>query len=344
MSRSIRGWSYFGVRNPEYVARDLDRMIIDGAYAVLFTASEADLAFYADTMVELVALAREREMIVYLNPWGFGRVFGGEAFSGLLQHHPEIAQVTNTGRYIPAICPNQPEFIALLKRWIDLAARAKVQVAMWDEPHFFMGSLDKRQRLTGQEWVCRCPNCQSKYEQLTGEPMPLKMNFDVRAFREASLVAFLKELTNYAHEQGLLNSICVLPPTWDMDDGFSDLELVYKLPQADIVATDPYWQWDRPEHDETWVKRNYAENTDILLKLANEYGRETEMWVKNYQTHAGQEYFVDVANEILLEKGVRRVLAWSFLGSAYMSSLKSDNPMLIHEKQSGWFKKMAAKK
>lgn len=340
----VRGWSYFGVRNPEHVARDLDRMVADGANTVLFTTSEADLVFYAETMVELTGLAREREMTVYMNPWGFGRVFGGEAFSGLLQHHPDTAQMTNTGRFVPAVCPNHPEFTALLKRWIDLAAEAKADVAMWDEPHFFLGSLDRKQQLSEDEWVCRCPTCQAKYEKLTGEPMPMKMNFDVRAFREASLVGFLKKLTNYAHEKGLLNSICVLPPTWGMDDGFSDLELVYKLPHADIVATDPYWQWHHPEHDEAWVRRNYEENTDILLNLSRQYNRETEMWVKNYQTRAGEEFFVDVANEVLMEKGVRRVLAWSYLGSSYMSSLKSANPLLLHEKQSAWFKKMAAKK
>lgn len=341
---TIRGWSYFGVRNPEHVARDLDRMVADGANTVLFTTSEADLAFYAETMVALTGLAREREMTVYMNPWGFGRVFGGEAFSGLLQHHPDTAQMTNTGRFVPAVCPNHPEFTALLKRWIDLAAEAKADVAMWDEPHFFLGSLDRKQQLSEDEWVCRCPTCQAKYEKLTGEPMPMKMNFDVRAFREASLVGFLKKLTNYAHEKGLLNSICVLPPTWGMDDGFSDLELVYKLPHADIVATDPYWQWHHPEHDEAWVRRNYEENTDILLNLSRQYNRETELWVKNYQTRAGEEFFVDVANEVLMEKGVRRVLAWSYLGSSYMSSLKSANPLLLHDKQSNWFKKMAAKK
>ena len=341
---SIRGWSYFGVRNPEHVARDLDRMVHDGANTVLFTVSEADMAFYADTLGELVTLAHERRMTVYVNPWGFGRVFGGEAFSGLLQHYPETAQISNGGRFVPAVCPNHPEFTNLLKKWIDLAAHIKADVAMWDEPHFFLGSLDRKQRLNENEWVCRCPNCQAKFEKLTGEPMPMKMNFDVRAFREASLVAFLKDLTNYAHDKGLINSICVLPPTWGLDDGFNDLELVYKLPHADIVATDPYWQWNHPEHDEAWVRQNYTENSDILLKLGEQYHRETEMWVKNYQTRAGQEHFVDAANEILMEKGIRRVLAWSFLGSSYMSSLRSDNPMLIHEKQSSWFKKMAAKK
>ena len=80
------------------------------------------------------------------------------------------------------------------------------------------------------------------------------------------------------------------------------------------------------------------------MNLAQQYGRETEMWVKNYQTHGGQEYFVDVANEILMEKGVQRILAWSYLGSSYMSSLKSENPLMLHEKQSAWFKKMAEKK
>ena len=36
----IKGWSYFGVRNPRHVAVDLDDMIVHGANSILFTCSE----------------------------------------------------------------------------------------------------------------------------------------------------------------------------------------------------------------------------------------------------------------------------------------------------------------
>ena len=46
--RAKLGVSYFGVRNPDHVARDLRRMAAAGCNAVLHTFSEDDLRFYSD--------------------------------------------------------------------------------------------------------------------------------------------------------------------------------------------------------------------------------------------------------------------------------------------------------
>ena len=69
----IKGWSYFGVRNPRHVAVDLDDMIAHGANSVLFTCSEEDMAFYANTMEKMVQLAKERNMgVITMKPLSGG--------------------------------------------------------------------------------------------------------------------------------------------------------------------------------------------------------------------------------------------------------------------------------
>ena len=75
------GVSYFGVRIPRHVRRDLEDIAARGYTAVLHTFSENDLAYYRGTMAEIVAASHELGLEVQMCPWGVGRTFGGEAES-----------------------------------------------------------------------------------------------------------------------------------------------------------------------------------------------------------------------------------------------------------------------
>ena len=95
----VTGFSYFGVYNPEYAKIDIARMKEDGANAVLITLAEEDVEFYLDTKKELVRLAHKVGLLVYMNPWSLGGVFGGESYSGFLVRNPGEMQIDSRGEF-----------------------------------------------------------------------------------------------------------------------------------------------------------------------------------------------------------------------------------------------------
>src|SRR5918995_5743027 len=118
---ALAGCSYFGVRIPRHVARDLDDMVSRGFGGVLHTFSENDLAYYRDTMRRIVELSHDRGFEVQMNPWGVGRTFGGEAESRFLTFRPDAWQVLDDGRRVAAACLNNPAYRAFCREWADAA-------------------------------------------------------------------------------------------------------------------------------------------------------------------------------------------------------------------------------
>ena len=72
------GFSYFGVRRPKWVFEDMKTIRDTGCTHVLHTWSEEDELYYRDAMKEIIAGTVTLGLKVYVNPWGVGRVFGGE--------------------------------------------------------------------------------------------------------------------------------------------------------------------------------------------------------------------------------------------------------------------------
>jgi len=333
----IKGWSYFGVRNPRHVANDLDDMIEHGANSVLFTCSEEDMAFYADTMEKMVRLAKKRNMTVYMNPWKLGGVFGGEAFSGFLMKHPESMQIDSSGKPVPAACLNNELFRKFMTQWIEVVANCGADIAMWDEPHFFIFKWEAEWANIKDRWVCRCEACKALFRQQFNHELPAEKTPETSQFKENSIIKFLDDFSQLAKTKGLQNSVCVLPPNFGLDDGIQNIEKIFQLKAVDIVATDPYWT-DSIGADK--VKQNYSDNSRLLLQLGTKYNKQAEMWIKNFKIAKEQENKIELANQITYDTGVRRILAWSYLGSDYMSSLRSANPIKVYKTQSAWFKKM----
>jgi hypothetical protein len=83
------GTSYFGVRIPRHVERDMADLAALGYRGVTHTLTENDLAYYRETMRELVAASHRAGLWVQASPWGLGRTFGGEAESRFVTFHPE---------------------------------------------------------------------------------------------------------------------------------------------------------------------------------------------------------------------------------------------------------------
>jgi hypothetical protein len=200
------GVSYFGVRRPKWVFEDMKEIRSKGLTHVLHTWSEEDELYYRDTMEEIIAGTVALGLKVYVNPWGVGRVFGGEAYSELVARNPEMAQVASDGATVVAACPNHPAFRTYMHQWIESVCKTQVETIFWDEPHFHF------EKANVNRWACRCESCQKAFEARFGYPMPTTFTDDVKRHRENSLMDFLTDMTAHVHALGKRNSVCLLPP------------------------------------------------------------------------------------------------------------------------------------
>lgn len=56
---------------------------------------------------------------------------------------------------VPHACPNTPETLEFLRRWIDAAATAGAEGILWDEPHFWSPGADHWPGVGGEgHWAC----------------------------------------------------------------------------------------------------------------------------------------------------------------------------------------------
>jgi len=298
------GISYFGVRNPEWVRKDMQTVKQAGFNYVLHTFSEEDLQYYPQTMKDIIALSKKEGLEVYVNPWGVGRVFGGEAYTELAARNPEMAQVSQDGKTLVAACPNSPAFQDYMKKWIKFVCECEIETVFWDEPHFYF------EKNKPELQSCYCKHCKEA------------------SSKQQSLISFLAFLTEEVRKCGKRNSVCLLPPWFPA--GLENWDEVASLPAVDEIGSDPYWEkGDSIEK----VRKSYAEVSEKIANLAKKHGKEAQMWIKNYHIEAGTEHFAKEATEIAAGAGITNIFAWSYLGSKYMDWLRSDNPELTWKTQ-----------
>src|SRR5437867_4019231 len=152
--------SYFGNRILRHVRMDVRKLRNEGFDIVVHTFSENDLRFYRKSVRDIVEVTKETGMRVWIDPWGIGGVFGGEAFSDAALHHRDWLQVAANGDKLPACCPSNPGFQGFIHEWTDAALETGADAVFWDEPHFYS---DETERIG-----CYCKYCQDLAER--GKP------------------------------------------------------------------------------------------------------------------------------------------------------------------------------
>ena len=93
------------------------------------------------------------------------------------------------GRRVAAACLNSPAYRDFCKEWADWVLECGVDSVFWDEPAWVVPAhvgVDDAER-----WTCRCDRCAERF----GGPVPGELTPEVRRFREASVVDFLREVT-----------------------------------------------------------------------------------------------------------------------------------------------------
>jgi len=306
------GVSYFGVRILRHVRRDLEDIAARGYTAVLHTFSENDLAYYRGTMADIVAASHDAGLEVQMCPWGVGRTFGGEAESRWVTMHPDACQVLDDGRRVASGCLNHPDYRAFCKEWADAALECGTDYVFWDEPHWtvpeHVGIED------AERWACCCDVCR----RLAG-------GTPTQAFREASLVDFLREMTAHVATRGGKNTICLLPLT-EGSHGIQDWDAVAALPGLDVFATDPYWKnFDEPAG--SFVGRFAT----LLSETAARHGVRAQMWLPSFGLT--REDIPDLEGAIAATRaaGIDDVWTWAYEACGHMTHLATADATTVWE-------------
>jgi N-acetylmuramic acid 6-phosphate etherase len=311
------GCSYFGVRIPRHVQRDMADLAARGYRGVLHTFSENDLAYYRDTMAEIVAISHAAGLAVQASPWGLGRTFGGEAESRWVAFHPEECQVLDDGRRVAAACLNSPAYREFSKEWADWVLECGVDSVFWDEPAWVVPAhvgIDDAAR-----WTCRCDRCAERF----GGPVPGELTPEVRRFREESVVGFLREVTAHVAARGGTNTICLLPAT-EGTQGLADWDEVAALPDLATLATDPYWKhWN--EAAGPFVRR-FAR---LLRETADRRRIGAQLWLPSFGLDQGDIPELEAAVAAAREEGVEDLWTWGYEACRHMTALATPAASLV---------------
>jgi hypothetical protein len=311
------GVSYYGNRIPRHVEEDMAEIAGNHCTFVVHTCSENDLQYYHGTIKQIVKISHQAGLEVWLDPWGVGRVFGGEAYSRFASEHLPARQILSDGSSLPAACFNQPAFREYMSHWTRSAVRMGADVLFWDEPHFI--KVDPKGK--DAPWACRCDACGHKFQQQFGYPLPGELTDEVRRFRHDSVMDFLEELCQLARSEGCKNAVCFLPGQEDEEKELALWNRLASIETLDILGTDPYW-WSKKIAVEPFVA-NYAEK---IVKLAREHGKEGQIWVQNFMITPQTEEHIRTAIRTAYGAGIRNIAAWSYRGAGYMAWLRSKDP------------------
>jgi N-acetylmuramic acid 6-phosphate etherase len=307
MSRA--GVSYFGVRILRHVRRDLEDIAARGYTAVLHTFSENDLAYYRGTMADIVAASHEVGLEVQMCPWGVGRTFGGEAESRWVTFHPDACQVLDDGRRVAAGCFNNPAYRAFCKEWASAALEAGTDYVFWDEPHW---THPEHVGVEPERWACWCEVCRAL---AGGDPTP--------EFREASLVAFLREMVEHVAGRGGKNTVCLLPLT-EGPHGIGDWDAVASLPGLDVLATDPYWK-NFGEEAGSFVGRFAS----LLAETAARHDVGAQLWLPSFGLTRDDIPDLEAAVTAARAAGVDDLWTWGYEACAHMTHLATPDSSLV---------------
>jgi N-acetylmuramic acid 6-phosphate etherase len=288
-----------------------------GYTGVLHTFSENDLAYYRETMAEIVALSHAAGLSVLASPWGLGRTFGGEAESRWVAFHPEECQVLDDGRRVAAACLNSHAYREFCKEWADWVLECGADSVFWDEPAWVVPAHVGVDDVT--RWTCRCDRCAERF----GGPVPGELTPALRSFREQSVVDFLREVTDHVAARGGTNTICLLPAT-EGAQGLADWDEVAALPSLATLATDPYWKhWD--EAAGPFVRR-FAR---LLRETAERHGIGAQLWVPSFGLDRQDIPELEAAVAAAREEGVDDLWTWGYEACRHMTSLATPDAPLV---------------
>lgn len=317
---SERGVSYYGVYDARKASKDFSDLLDDGVNAILLAMSEFDFWFWKTGIGGVLKEAKDRGLNVYIDPWGWGKAFGGEPGSIFVQKNPGELQVSQSGSIISAACVNSTFRQVLTRSLKELCEDMEFDGIFLDEPHYGH---------TKDGWGCFCEKCKTLFRDRYGRDMDMDMTEDVLEFREESMLEFLSDAVEVVKAAGKQVIVCMLPfegekrrltgaPEWDKICAMD----------IDVLATDPYWM-TFGELLEPFVTRHVRN----LLKACAKTGKKAQVWVQLFNVPEGREREIVEGMELMKKmevegKTVDSIFGWPYLAGK-RSILASDNPDLV---------------
>jgi hypothetical protein len=313
------GSSYFGNRIMRHVEADMKSLVDMGCNLVVHTMSENDFRFYYKTMQEIVALSQSLGLETYIDPWGLGKIFGGEAFSEYISYNPHTRQVLSDGTTGPLACLNHPEFQAFMGEWVDGALDTGADMIFWDEPHFYIASWALR---SDDAWGCRCKYCKKLFEEHYSKPMPEEFTDEVGEFRDDCMMNFLGKYTEKVRAAGKKNSVCFFPSE-DPKSGKINWDKIRQVPAVDEFGTDPYWVHGSEIKP---VDQFVRTCTEQAKRVCDDMDIRCQIWIQGFRIPSGREEEVRTAIHTALDAGARNLAVWGFDACKHISSIAPDDP------------------
>ena len=326
------GVSYFGNRMVNHYRNwDLPEIVDSGCTFVVHTVSEEDLEFYLGTIKELVNVTHESGLAVYLDPWGVGGVFGGEAFSNFLVQNLDAWQIGINGNPLPSACLRNTKFRKFMHRWMEAAVSLGPDGIFWDEPHLFSTTSLGGSYL---DTSCWCLECRKEFNERFGKQMPREIDHDVSEFREESIVRFLSEVCAFTATKGIKNAVCLRAED-ETPIGSRYWEKIAQIDGIDILGVTPFWRLQGRELN-GWVKFWAERVTDICRPV----GIESQVWLQGFLIPAGFEEEISQAADIAVSVGVKNLAMWGFGGCAHISAMHSARPERVWSTMASVFRRL----
>ncbi|MBU3665002.1 MAG: hypothetical protein FGM15_03880 [Chthoniobacterales bacterium] len=311
------GVSYYGISYPEHARRDFEEMRAHHCTAVLLALTEFDIFFWTRNIPKIVDEAKKRGLKVYLNTWGVGKFFGGEAPSRFLQecHLHDRQWTAVAGEPLAAASPSSPAFREYFWGIVDrLARECDADGFFWDEPHYAM-PIDPVGYQSTTDWSCRSPITQEIFKRKYGYEMPRTLTETVRKFRHDQANEILSEAGRIAKSRNPALSItqCSLPAEnnyyLSYQRGFDDWESIAANPLYDIFSTSIVVSYDAPID----VHRRLAEKT-VRLALAN--GKIPQRWIMSYFDSPRDINFIKEIARCYAAAGIESIFSWTYRAGA----------------------------
>lgn len=306
------GVSYYGISYVEHAQRDFQEMRAHHCTAVLLALTEFDLFFWRPNIPRIVDAAKQCGLQVYLNTWGIGKFFGGEAPSYFLQEYIHDRQVTAlTGEPVAAATPSSAAFRDYFWQHVEwLAKSCNADGLFWDEPHYAMPIYPVGYQST-TDWTDRSIHAQRRFQSKYGYEMPKVLTEAVRAFRRQEAEEILLEAARIAKSVNPSLSVthCSLPAENNYylhyERGYEAWEGIASIPDYDVFSTSIVVDYDAPLS----LHKRLAEKT---VRLARQYKKTPQRWVMSYfQSPQNLEFIGDVVR-CYAACGIESIFSWTY--------------------------------
>jgi hypothetical protein len=313
MSVKETGVSYYGISYPEHAEKDFSEMIDHNCNAVILALSEFDIDFWFPNIIKVTKVAKDLGMKVYLDTWGIGKWFGGEPPSIFLTNNAGNRQVSAiSNEQLPAACFNTKAFREYFYAACEkLATDVDADGFFWDEAHYDL-PINYAIGGTGNDWSCRCANCQREFEEQYGYEMPRLLTKEVISFRQDKALEILETASRKIKsiKPGLKITCCVHATinTYYVKEyrGYDDWDKVGKVKEFDVFST-TILTYQLP-------RSFFVSITRQTIDFARKYGKGSQRWIMNYYQEPDNIEEIREIVHLYADMGVDSLFAWTYRG------------------------------